>query len=386
MELNYSLQSTLDIVFLIQGISFGILLIVLNKKQQRNTFFLGVFVLLFGLTSVTGIAEGLNLIQYYPYLNHLPFDFLWLLFPVFYLYVKEISIFPDKKNYYILIPGIIEFLFLGSLLFLEEETRNNISDSLLYGLFFIFGGIIFSIVILVKTFVLIKRHTKSIKEQYSSIEYKEVAWIKYFSLILLFYFLSTFITIIVVVILGEQKSHLESVEIIFTVINCGLIFWASFKGITQQNVSLLIPEDKIAITDKNSKDKVSKKDALEDNDESIKIIIEKLKHIIDENQLFKNVDLTIIDVSEKIGIHPRKLSTIINSNLGSNFNTFINNYRVALAKELLRNNDENNLTIEGIAYEAGFKSKSSFYTAFKNATQMTPVNYKNSITLEVEAF
>jgi AraC-like DNA-binding protein len=380
MEITYSLQSTLDIIFLIQGVLFGILLITLNKKQKKDTLFLGVFMILFGLSSATDIVTDLNLTYYYPKLKYLPFDFLWLLFPVLYIYVQKISIFSSKKKYYILIPGFIEFLYLGSFLFLDENEVIKLSDSFINVLLSI-AGVIFSIMIMIKTFILIKRHARSIKNQYSSLEYKEVIWVKYFTLSILLYFLFSFITIIFAITTNKTEEFISSVDIIATLINLVLVFWASFKGITQSNVTLLIPEEKVIKIDKLTiKRKDSKQEVVRDNDDETEKIIKKLQQTIEEDQLFNDVDLTIVDVSEKIGIHPKKLSTIINSYLGSNFNQFINSYRVEKAKELLKNNLENNLTIDGIAYEVGFKSKSSFYSAFKKNTQMTPVNFKKELS------
>ena len=50
----------------------------------------------------------------------------------------------------------------------------------------------------------------------------------------------------------------------------------------------------------------------------------------------------------------------------------MNYYRVAEVKNLLQDLQNNNLTIEAIAQIAGFKSKSTFKTAFKKLTNMTP--------------
>jgi len=375
MEHNFSLQSILDIVLLVQAVLFGILLIALDRKQQRHTFYLGVFIILFGLTSVTSIVEELNLTNHYPKLEYLPFDFVWTLFPVFYLYVQEISIFSNHKKYYVLLPGLVDFIFLSSLFFLSEEAAAIAYDSFLYGLFFI-CGIIYSVIIVIKTFSLIKRHMKSIRDQYSSLEYKEMKWVKYFTLGILLYFSFGLLTLFFAVLKDVADDFLNIFFITASVVELTLVFWASFKGITQDKVTLLISNKRT----EDIKEGTLKSEVFREKDESIEKIIESLRKVIQEDQLFKDVNLTIVDVSEKIGVHPRKLSIIINSHIGSNFNQYINNYRVEQSKKLLINDSGSNLTIEGIAFEAGFKSKSSFYAAFKNSTQMTPVNFKKSIS------
>jgi AraC-like DNA-binding protein len=71
------------------------------------------------------------------------------------------------------------------------------------------------------------------------------------------------------------------------------------------------------------------------------------------------------------------LSQLLNENLGKSFPTYINEYRVNEACKLITSNG--NLSFEAIGYEAGFNSKSTFYTAFKKVKNITPADFKESI-------
>jgi len=51
----------------------------------------------------------------------------------------------------------------------------------------------------------------------------------------------------------------------------------------------------------------------------------------------------------------------------------VNLFRIEAAKKLLQANSK--LTIEAIGQECGFKSKSSFYSAFKKRTGTTPSKF-----------
>ena len=62
--------------------------------------------------------------------------------------------------------------------------------------------------------------------------------------------------------------------------------------------------------------------------------------------------------------------------MDTNFNNYINSFRVEYAKELLVTNKFSNLSIEGIGIEAGFHSKSTFYAAFKKIENTTPAQYR----------
>jgi len=48
---------------------------------------------------------------------------------------------------------------------------------------------------------------------------------------------------------------------------------------------------------------------------------------------------------------------------------------------LLANDNTKQYTILSIAYEAGFNSKSTFYSAFKKHVGMTPSGFRKNLTL-----
>jgi len=372
MEVTYSLLSTLNIIFLVLGLSFGILLMVLNKRQKHRSLFLGVFVILFALTNTSDTLFEFNILSLYPKLEYLPFNFYWLLYPVFYVYVRDTSSFSGKKSYWILFPGLVEICMNSVILCFNENSVVKISDSLWYD-FYNLLGVVFSLVVVYKTFSLVNKHLKVLKEQYTSFEYKELKWVKYFTIAILIYFGTAFINIVVLLVISSKNidNLIVVLDGIYFLLNFVLLFWVVIKGFLQQYVPSLIKDESSKQIKSNRKDLILSDDETNES-------IELLKQLVNENQLYKNVDLTIVDVSEKMNIHPKKLSTLLNSAIGQNFNQFINNYRILDAKELLIHNTKNNLTIEGIAMEVGFKSKSSFYTAFKKTTNMTPVNFKNS--------
>ena len=101
----------------------------------------------------------------------------------------------------------------------------------------------------------------------------------------------------------------------------------------------------------------------------------KLCNFITTKKLYKNPDLKIGDLSDELGASARNTSALINSFYNSNFYDFINSYRIEEAKKLLENEDED-VTILAILYEAGFNSKSVFNTVFKKMVGCTPSSYR----------
>lgn len=111
--------------------------------------------------------------------------------------------------------------------------------------------------------------------------------------------------------------------------------------------------------------------------EEIHSISEKLTQIFNEEKLYKNPNLKLKDVAEKINISSHQLSQFLNNNLKKSFNLFVNEFRIEEAKQLLQTNHQ--FTLEAIGYEAGFSSKSTFYATFKKISGVTPAQFRKQI-------
>jgi AraC-like DNA-binding protein len=54
--------------------------------------------------------------------------------------------------------------------------------------------------------------------------------------------------------------------------------------------------------------------------------------------------------------------------------------RIEHAIELIKNQAHTNLTVEAVGMQSGFKSRSTFYAAFKEYTQQSPAEFLNTLT------
>jgi adenylate cyclase len=103
----------------------------------------------------------------------------------------------------------------------------------------------------------------------------------------------------------------------------------------------------------------------------------KLLAHLSENEPFLNSDLSLRELASQIEIHPNQLSWLLNNNIGKNYNEFINTYRIEAFKLKAKNPSNAHLTIEGLAYESGFNSRTVFNTSFKKETGLTPKQFIN---------
>jgi AraC-like DNA-binding protein len=113
------------------------------------------------------------------------------------------------------------------------------------------------------------------------------------------------------------------------------------------------------------------------NDEAI-ALLERLEMVIMENEMYKNPNLKLNDLAQKMKLSDHQLSQLLNDNLGKNFSVFINEYRINKACEIIAT--DSIFKIEGIGYEVGFNSKSTFFSAFKKQMGTTPALFKENLS------
>lgn len=106
-------------------------------------------------------------------------------------------------------------------------------------------------------------------------------------------------------------------------------------------------------------------------------ILQKIKLLFDTEELYLDSTISLNSVAAEIKIHPRALSQVINENEHKNFSEFVNQYRIEKAKSLLTNTAYIAEKIATIAYDSGFGNVTSFNIAFKDATSLTPSQYRH---------
>ncbi len=84
--------------------------------------------------------------------------------------------------------------------------------------------------------------------------------------------------------------------------------------------------------------------------------------------------LTANDIADKLGISVRYVNTIFKETYQKTPIQYLMEIRVERAKKLLRETDKEIITI---CFEVGYETLSTFYRAFKNATNMSPKQYRD---------
>ncbi len=113
------------------------------------------------------------------------------------------------------------------------------------------------------------------------------------------------------------------------------------------------------------------------DEEEKKYFCELIINHLEKSKAYLNPDYNLSDLAKDLNSSPAKVSQAINQELNKNFSDLINSYRIETAKQILVT--ESHLSVEGVALNAGFSSRATFYRAFKKQTGVSPIEYMNSI-------
>lgn len=150
-------------------------------------------------------------------------------------------------------------------------------------------------------------------------------------------------------------------DFMISLISAGLIYFIGYNGFMKSEVLRMNEESQY------NKSTLSPRAA--------QSILEKVKKIMLEENMYLNSDLKLQDVATRLDLLPHHISQSINELEERNFSDFINEYRISKAIRLLKTTENK---VIHIAYDSGFNNKASFNNAFKKVTGMSPSQYRDT--------
>jgi AraC-like DNA-binding protein len=300
--------------------------------------------------------------------------------PLLLLYVKFMTR-PERKFNWLALLHFIPFItfFAISVIFRAKPLVRDlriffkpdefISLRIIYGACFFLSITIYSIL----TFIEIKRHQDNLKNLVSYTSgVITLNWLKIISI-------SFYAAYFILFILGGLNMIGNYIPFDPYFIIFGFIalfsFTYSFYGIKQPVIFGQVVKSNGDL--RKDQEKYSKS-GLRDN--QAEDYLKSLISFVESNKPYIDRDLTIHELASLTGIPRHYITQVLNEKYKRNFFTFINEYRVKEVIERFSDPKFNQYTILAIAFDAGFNSKTTFNSIFKNQTGMTPSQYREQKT------
>ncbi|MBB5439289.1 AraC-like DNA-binding protein [Pedobacter sp. AK017] len=111
------------------------------------------------------------------------------------------------------------------------------------------------------------------------------------------------------------------------------------------------------------------------NPELMQAYVAQLETYMQKEAPFRQQGFVINELALALKMPLHHLSYVLNNHYKQRFTDFINSFRIDYVKMRMESGDWRSLTLEGLAKESGFSSRSTFSVSFKKFTGVTPSQY-----------
>jgi AraC-like DNA-binding protein len=204
----------------------------------------------------------------------------------------------------------------------------------------------------------------------------------YWSIYIIFLIIFTFFTnyLFKVPGLSITKTNLFIINI-FTLL--AVIYFVSFFLYYKYKITLKEFEDKSLddisrnendISEGDLKSKLyTNKSLIPSN--TLKKIYDDIITLFENDGIYLDCNFNISKLAEILNTNVSYVSRALNSIAGSNFNAFLNKYRIEHVKRLMKGDDYDRYKLTYLYTQAGFKNQSTFNKVFKDLEGVTPTEY-----------
>jgi len=371
MTLFFNLYLFCAAVAIINLVPAAVLLFVLRKARNRKAnFLLGLLLLCLAGSLLSDIQVANHFFNRYPQL--LDYDSLLVsaIGPLLYFYVlchtrPDVRLRPVHLLH--LLPPILYFLLLWDFFTSDVTTKlahveqqdwlaiphYEVATYLLKILLLLYS---------IASYRLLLRHRRVIRELASAVEDRQLQWLR--DLLLIFIALSV---VWVMISLFQQAGYLLGFGVLF------FSYWIAYHAVRQKH--LFEPASLAAVLPIIQEESKVRYRTSSLTPEDMRNLMERVTQHMTEIQPFLEPDLSLASLAEQLQLTPNSLSQVLNEGFGESFYKFVNRYRAQESQRLLRDPAFRHYSMLGIAYQAGFSAKSTFYKVFKEVVGCSPSEF-----------
>ncbi len=373
MQVTLDFAHLVDLFTLFIGVLFGLLMIF--GYPNRQSFCLGMFLLASVLKIVSILLAATGQFDKNPNLLFLPISFFYFTAPMLFIYAHRVTGYKNRLKFWRhLIPGMLEFLLFSVLFFLPSATKTQIFLSDYFMVYYVLS-IVYRIFYSGLIIQYVDQYNQLVPEYYSDAASHSLAWLKRFSICYIILYLFALHLVLKSDTFAFPFKNL-TFSIFFFLIHFAIVVRGISQAVPQVDEEGQLPslgETTAELNERAAQPDMGSEVVLRESDFMV------LKAHMDEHKPYISPDLTLSNLARQVGFQQRYLSQLIKKYTGHHFNRYVNGYRIELVQQMLLDPNYNNLSILGIAQEAGFHSKSSFYTTFQEIVGTSPSEYKETL-------
>ncbi|KUJ62658.1 histidine kinase [Flavobacteriaceae bacterium CRH] len=356
-------------------------MVLFSKKKFSKSFFLGLFLLSLTIVSIYNFYLSANVLKNFPDMFIVTKSFIFLVAPSAFLYVRNV-LFDDKffkkYDYFHFLPFVIYF-GLTTIVWIGNFTSFHIFDHFAARIKSPFSMLSLTVWLLYafcQTMMVLNYDLKKFKGNQLH-KMKVVGWIRIYNLMILFLFSTLFVHFF----LTEGLDTLDfTCYILISLVLVFTVAWLYFKPQlfydtieTTPNVPDLQQKELLEVKTTEIKNILPViKDLTPDKKQEY---LAKLEVVFTTKKLFLKKDFVIRDLSEETGISVHHLSNLINSEFNLHFQDYVNLKRIEYFKDRINDPKWKDLSLEGMAWGSGFKSRTTCFRAFIKHTGKSPSEY-----------
>jgi AraC-like DNA-binding protein len=385
------MEMSFPTIALIVAASQSLLLTILIFQKHRALFanrFLAALLLCFTAIAVHLLLQDAGLYRKFP-LTFLVVGFPLTASPLQFLYTKYLlrgftRFSPGDWlhfSLFVLFESALIFSYLFGLIDFDAAIAAEPATAPLFLRLFNLLLIIQGFVYAVWGLRLIGRFNAQMKNVLSSVEKIQMNWLRNTTLAMLSAWM-LFLIEDTLMTWGINLSNFVLVSIVFAV----YVYAIGFVGLMKSEIFASPDVEKtmhqITEIDTEEVTTAAKYEKSGLSGDTAERIVAQLLEIMEKKKPYTDPLLTLSQLAEMIAVSPHNLSEVINSRLKKNFYDLINGYRIEQIKKDLSDPAKSQLKILSLAFDAGFNSKATFNTLFKENTGQTPSDFRKS-TLNV---
>mgnify|MGYP003649914500 FL=1 len=366
------------------GVLMFLLLLTKRGKQQGDYLFIGWIIIM--LSQITFYYVTIYHFHIYGIIAILSFGLPLLGAPFLFLYILCLTghniswkiIFFHLSVYVLYVCLILIFQQDSSVLLIAKNGYLQIEGpSTFWSRYYAVPLAVCGLVYCIWDLILLEKHRKSIANIYSFNEKINLNWVGHivYSYLVLFIIASVWVFGATQFQLMPLQNAFALVAVSLCLMLCAFGFYGFRQTTVFSNITFLNFEGSTFNNTESEKSTYLKSGLTHDKIQSLAHQIEL--YMVNETP-YLNDELNLAALAKDLEISPYNLSQVINQYFEKSFYDYINQYRIDKAKLMLGSNNYSHLSILGIAYECGFKSKSSFNRYFKKHTGKSPSLFKKN--------